>query len=234
MPETAINPEKTNKNYFGKETEDAILDFQAEPSAEIRKKIFVDRIKPAFDKLVENIVNVYHFHSIGNIETLRYDCVSMLFENLYKFDGAKGHKAFSYFNVIAKNWFIQRGKVFKKRSKLDVHFDKDVLNFLEKNSDKVIVQPHEEVLLGEEFYELLKEDLRTWDMKFGKPQEQRVLEAVMHLLENPDSPAIYNKKGIYLYIREMTNLNTKQIVTNLAKFRKKYNVFKKKYEAGKV
>ena len=232
MPETA-QPE-TTKTYFGKETEDAILDFQAEPCAEKRKQIFVARIKPAFDKLVENIVNVYHFHSIGNIDILRYDCVSMLFENLYKFDGTKGHKAFSYFNVIAKNWFIQRGKVYKKRSKLDVHFDKDVLHYLEKNSDRVTVQPHEDVLLGEEFYTLLKEDLRSWDQKFIKPQEQRVLDAVLHLLENPDSPSIFNKKGIYLYIREMTNLNTKQIVTNLAKFRKKYSVFRKKYEAGKV
>jgi hypothetical protein len=232
MPETA-QPE-TTKTYFGRETELAILEFQVEPCAEVRKQIFVKRIKPAFDKLVENIVNVYRFHSIGNIEILRFDCVSMLFENLYKFDGTKGHKAFSYFNVIAKNWFIQRGKIYKKRNKLDVHFDKDVLTYLEKNSDKVTVLPHEEVLLGDEFYTLLKEDLRSWDQKFIKPQEQRVLDAVMHLLDNPDSPSIFNKKGIYLYIREMTNLNTKQIVTNLAKFRKKYALFRKKYEAGKV
>jgi len=223
-----------SKNYFNQDTENSIIAFQRETDLERRKEIFVKEIKPAFDKLVENIVNVYHFHSIGNTEVLRYDCVSMLFENLHKFDGTKGHKAFSYFNVIAKNWWIQRGKVYKKRNKLDVNFDRDMLSYLEKNTDKVMVQPYEDTLLHEEFYQLLKEDLNTWDQKFTKPQERKVLEAITHLLENPDSPAIYNKKGIYLYIREMTNLNTKQIVTNLAKFRKKYSVFKKKYEAGGV
>ena len=230
--EKPANP--TNKNYFNSETEEAILEFQKEPCPEQRKVIFVVRIKPAFDKLVENIVNVYHFHSIGNVEALRYDCVSMLFENLYKFDGSKGHKAFSYFNVIAKNWFIQRGKIFKKRNKLDVNFDKEMLSYLEKNTDKVVIQPYESDLIHEEFFQLLRDDMKTWDQKFTKPQEQRVLEAITHLLDNPDSPSIYNKKGVYLYLREITNLNTKQIVTNLTKFRRKYVAFKKRYEAGKI
>lgn len=228
------NPESNNKNYFHKGTEAAILEFQQEQDAEVRKDIFVADIKPAFDKLVENIVNVYHFHSIGNIDVLRFDCVSMLFENLYKFDGSKGHKAFSYFNVIAKNWFIQRGKITKKRAKVDVHFDKSMLSYLESNSDKIVVPPHEDVVVEAEFFGLLKDEIRSWENKFTKSQEKTVLDAIMHLLENPDQPPLYNKKSIYCYLREMTNLNTKQIVTNLSKFRKRYSVFKKKYEAGKV
>ncbi len=224
--------ESKHKNYFTHETEESIVKFQDSGDIEERKKIFVSEIKPAFDKLVENIINVYRFHSIGNIDVLKSDCVSMLFENLSKFNATKGHKAFSYFNVIAKNWFIQRGKVFKKKTKSDVYFDKDLITFLEKNTDKIIVRPHEETMLSHEFFELLKDDIQSWDRRFCKPQELCVLEAVIHLLENPDSPSIYNKKGIYLYIREMTNLNTKQIVTNLSKFRKRYKLFKKKYEAG--
>lgn len=221
-----------SKNYFNQGTEDAIVRFQNEEDLETRKAIFVVDIKPAFDKLVENIVNVYHFHSIGNVDILRYDCVSMLFESLYKFDSSKGHKAFSYFNVIAKNWFIQKSKIAKKRNSADVEFNKDVLSHLEQNTDKVIVQSHEDNLESDEFFDFLREDINNWDQKFLKPQERKVLEAVIHLLNNPDSPSIYNKKGIYLYIREMTNLNTKQIVTNLSKFRKRYQLFRKKYQAG--
>lgn len=223
-----------DKNYFSQVTEDSIVKFQNEICIETRKVIFVDEIKPAFDKLVENIVNVYHFHAIGDADVLKSDCVSMLFESLCKFNASKGHKAFSYFNVVAKNWFIQRGKVFKKRTKSDVYFDRDLLSYLEKNTDKVVVRPHEENVLSKEFYELLKQDIQTWDTKFYKPQERKVLEAVMNLLENPDMPSIYNKKGVYLFLREITDLNTKQIVTNLSKFRKRYALFKKRYESGMI
>lgn len=229
----APKPKPKDKNYFNKDTEDSIVKFQAEPDANTRKTIFVIEIKPAFDKLIENIVNVYRFHSIPNIDILRYDCLSMLFENIYKFDATKGHRAFSYFNVIAKNWFIQRGKLAKKHVR-DVDFDANMLKFLETNTEQLVVLPHEDSVVHEEFYRLLKEDIRIWANRFTKPQERVVLEAVMHLLENPDDPAIYSKKGIYLYLREITNLNTKQIVTNLTKFRKRYAVFKKKYIQGKI
>lgn len=225
---------KPDKNYFNQGTEDAIVAFQSEPDLAKRQQIFVVSIKPAFDKLVENIINVYHFHIIGGVDVLKNDCVSMLFECLSKFNASKGHKAFSYFNVIAKNWFIQKNKAHKKKNSADVHFDRSLLSYLEKNSENMLVQPHEEQITEREFYEALKDDMRTWGQKLGKPQEGVVLDAICVLIDNPDLLSIYNKKGIYLYIREMTNLNTKQIVANLSRFRKRYAMFKRKYQAGRV
>ena len=43
---------------------------------------------------------------------------------------------------------------------------------------------------------------------------------------------ILNKKAIYLYMRELTGLNTKQIVNCLNKMRKKYRTFKTKWDRG--
>lgn len=236
MPEDQIQPTviSSNKNYFDQDTEDAIVRFQRETDLVARNKIFVEEIKPAFDKLAENIINVYHFHAIGDVEMMKVDCVSMLFENLYKFNAEKGHKAFSYFNVIAKNWFIQKGKVFKKRNRADVYINKDLMGILERTHDTLMVPCRESEAMEYEFFELLKEDMRGWESKFPKSQERTVLGAIRLLLENPDLPTIYNKKGIYLYMREITNLNTKQIVINLAKFRRRYAAFKKRYLAGKV
>ena len=37
---------------------------------------------------------------------------------------------------------------------------------------------------------------------------------------------IFTKKAIYLYLRELTGLNTKQVVNSLNKFREKYSTFK--------
>jgi hypothetical protein len=225
---------KGSNNYFDENTEKAIIQFQDEPEIEKKQQVFVDEIQPAFSKLVENIIFVYKFHSLGNIDILKNDCISFLFENLYKFDGTKGHKAFSYFNVIAKNWFIQRVKAFKKKNKSDIQFDKALLTSLERNNNAAVVASCEENLLKTEFIELLKIEVKKWREKFDKHQERKVLEAVILLLQNPDLISIYNKKGIYLYIREITGLNTKQVVTNLSKLKRKYNIFKKKYLNGEV
>ena len=46
---------------------------------------------------------------------------------------------------------------------------------------------------------------------------------------DPDAIEIFNKKAIYLYIREITHLNTKQVLNSLTKFRAEYGSFKKKW-----
>jgi len=231
MQDQKIPTEKKAKivNYFNEETEKSIIKFQNEPDIEIRKKIFVDEIRPAFCKLIENIIFVYKFHALGGIDALKNDCLSFLFENLYKFNGNIGHKAFSYFGVICKNWFIQRVKTHKKRNHSDISLDKNTLSFLENEYYELSVASCEEASLKKEFIILIKEEIKTWRNKFDKDQEKKVLEAVILLFENSDLISIYSKKGIYLYLREITNLNTKQVVTNLMKLRRKYDLFKKRY-----
>ena len=67
-----------------------------------------------------------------------------------------------------------------------------------------------------------------------KPNERRIVEAIKILMEDPDSIEIFNKKAIYLYIREITGLNTKQIVTNLQKVRMRYLEFKGDWDSGNI
>jgi hypothetical protein len=67
-----------------------------------------------------------------------------------------------------------------------------------------------------------------------KTNERRVVEAIKILMEEPDNVEIFNKKAIYLYIREITGLNTKQIVNNLTKVRMRYKEFKNDWDSGKI
>ena len=86
--------------------------------------------------------------------------------------------------------------------------------------------------------------LRNWGIEFIngdildqdllKKNEQKVLKAVKILFESSDDIEIFNKKAIYLYLREITGLNTKQVVNNLNKLRKRYKVFKGKWENGEI
>lgn len=140
----------------------------------------------------------------GDIDALKNDCMSFLFETLNKWDRTKGFKAFSYFNLVAKHWFIQRVKTHKKKSKSDVYFDKTIIDKIEKEDEATKNKSFEDTLLNTEFYELLKEEVKKWRFKYDKKQEKLVIESVILLLSNPDLISIYNKKAIYLYLREIT------------------------------
>ena len=77
-------------------------------------------------------------------------------------------------------------------------------------------------------------EIDTWDGANLKENEKKVLEAVKILLSNTDDIEIFNKKAIYLYLREITGLNTKQVVNNLNKLRVKYKSFKEKWNRGEI
>ena len=86
-----------------------------------------------------------------------------------------------------------------------------------------------------EFWQSLWSEIESWDNANLKENEKKVLEAIKILLNSIDEDQmIYNKKAIYLYLRELTGLNTKQIVNNLNKLRTKYRIFKKNWVNGKI
>ncbi|MEK6878960.1 MAG: hypothetical protein AABY22_05095, partial [Nanoarchaeota archaeon] len=148
-----------NKNYFDETTQKFIVKFQKEKNSEKQKNIFNKKIRPALEKLIENIIFVYKFKSLENIDILENDCLSYLFEKLYMFDATKGFKAFSYFNVIAKHWFLQEVKVRKKKIKCDVSITKELIENSE-HKDSFTIQSFEEDLINHEFLELLKQEMQ--------------------------------------------------------------------------
>ena len=82
--------------------------------------------------------------------------------------------------------------------------------------------------------ENLWSEIEVWDKQNLKENEKKVLGAIKILLSEPDAIEIFNKKAIYLYLREITGLNTKQVVNNLNKLRKRYRTFKEKWQKGEI
>ena len=85
-----------------------------------------------------------------------------------------------------------------------------------------------------EFWQHLFGEMSKWENLKLKETERRVLEAIKILFNSTDEIEIFNKKAIYLYMREITGLNTKQIVNNLNRIRKRYRVFKSEWEKGNI
>jgi hypothetical protein len=224
---------KSKKNhYFTQVHEDAIVKYALTDDRELRSKLYEEYIQPAFDDMVDKIIYTYRFTTLPNIDYLRADCKVWLTTILNKYDPNKGSKAFSYFSVVTKNWFIHKVKRTKKRLQTEV-FMEDVLNEADENlvsEEPSYYDKRSEV----EFWMSLNNEIDTWDSFMVKENEKKVLMAVRILLDSAEQIEIFNKKAIYLYLRELTGLNTKQVVNNLNKLRKRYRTFKTKWENSEI
>ena len=224
---------KSKKNYYFTEVhEQAIIEYSLTRDQKVRTELYVSYIQPAFEEMVNKIVYTYKFTSLPNIEYLKNDCKIWLTTILDKYDPNKGSKAFSYFSVITKNWFIHKVKKTKFRNEREVYYD----DVFKETDDETMVAQHEYEVGREkqEFWNSFFEEMNSWDSDLMKENEKKVLEAVKILFESSGDIEIFNKKAIYLYLREITGLNTKQVVNNLKKMRIKYGKFKKKWEEGKI
>ena len=225
-----IRRSKNSKNYFTQLHEDAINDFNNTTSFKKRDELYSKIIGPVFSEMVDKIVLTYGFTSLPNIAALRDECKIWLVTILEKFDPNKGSKAFSYFSVVTKNWFIQKVKKNKKSRQREIEFQ-DLSKEMEMKYVAIEME-YDSNREKEEFWTHLWEEIETWDKMKLKDNEKKVLEAVKILLKSSDDIEIFNKKAIYLYMREITGLSTKQIVSCLNKMKKKYNIFRAKWDRG--
>lgn len=221
---------RTKNNYFTKVHEEAIVKYALSSCRKEKTSLYVSLIQPAFDEMVNKIIFTYKFNNLPNIDPLRDDCKIWLTTILDKYDPNKGSKAFSYFSVVTKNWFIHKVKKNSKDLKRQVSYEHLVSN---GGPDSLGTSGKEEDYMEKreqmEFWMSLLTQVDKWDTGNLKTNEKAVLEAVKVLLHNIEDIEIFNKKAVYLYLRELTGLNTKQVVNNLNKMREKYRIFKNRW-----
>ena len=222
---------RTN-HYFTSVHEQAIIEYAGTRCKDKRTKLYIDLIQPAFNEMVDKIVFTYKFTTLPNCDVLRDECKVWLVTILDKYDPNKGSKAFSYFSVITKNWFIHRVKQQQKRNSREVDLDNVPKRYEEEFLSTT--QSYVSERTQKEFWASFYSELRSWDESSMKENDLKVYKAIMILFESKDDIEIFNKKAIYLYLREITNLNTKQIVNSLKKFRRKYDGFRTDWESGDI
>ena len=218
--------------YFTAEHEQAILDFCNSTDHAEKEQLYINWIQPAFNQMVDKIVFSYKFTNLPNIDELRMECKVWLTTILDKYDPNRGSKAFSYFSVITKNWFIHKVKKNTKRLQREVPYENAELEL-----ESTFIDPGDQYYqerVSKEFWQNLWGEIESWEVDYEKEGEKKVYEAVKIILSSVDEIEIFNKKAIYLYLREITGMNTKQIVCQLNKFRKKYRLFKDDWDKGKI
>ena len=220
------------KQYFTKEHENAIIKYVASNDIQERSYLYNEFIGPVFNEMVDKIVYTYKFTTLPNIASLQEECKVWLVTILPKYNPEKA-KAFSYFSVITKNWFIAKVKKQNKKRRTELEIIEQLPKDLELKYMS-ISNPYPNRREHEEFFNFLKNEIDTWEHDKMKENEEKVLNAIRILFESADDIEIFNKKAIYLYMREITGLNTKQVVNNLNKMRIKYAVFRKKWNKGEL
>jgi DNA-directed RNA polymerase specialized sigma subunit len=221
---------RTKRLYFTQVHEDAILEYVKTDSVKVRTELYVKYLGPAFSEMVDKIVFTYKFTTLPNIDELRDECKIWLITILSKYDPNRGSKAFSYFSVITKNWFIHQTKKRSKKRRTEVE-----LSVLSKDLELKhisITNPYDKEREAREFLGLLRKEIDSWEHEDMKPNEEKVLNAIRMLFDEADNIEIFNKKAIYLYMREITGLNTKQVVNSLNSMRVKYRVFRHNWDKG--
>jgi len=217
---------KLSRIYFSNKTQEAIVAYQKCDNKKERDKIYISDIKPAFEKLAENLINIHKFTSLhDSYDDLRTDCVNFLFEIIHKFDGERGTNAFSYFNVVAKNWLIIKTKQKTQKTRKLISLD-DQLSF---NQNEIqMLEDHNTVLSIEEEIESrgqkndIIENLYSIRDKVKTENELSCINSIITIFENIDNIDLLNKSAILLYMREISGLTPKQLTTTMQIIKKHY------------
>ena len=207
---------KKSKIYFGTPVHDAIIKYNHSEDIPFRHKIYTEEIHAAFLKLAENIINTYKFSYFDyGFKDLQEEVVSNLVINIHKFDETKGSKAFSYFSVVAKNYLILNNNANYK--KLKIHDNIDTLYSHGVYDSEIEKSPSIDI-----FKKTLTYFENNLEELFPKKQDKDVAESILYLCRNKDSIDNFNKKALYIMIREMTDVKTSKITQISNVFRKIY------------
>lgn len=223
---TEIKKEK-NKIYFGKNTQKSIYEFLNSQDKAERAKLYEEVIFPSFEKLVENLINIHKFCSPEeSYEELKNDCITFLFENMGKFDFNRGTNAFSYFNVLAKNWLIIKSKQRSQRTKNTLSIEaNEVLDLSEEKIDISTLYSTQAPKISKEI-ENEKIDLidllhSIRNMTRSK-NELNCINSIISIFQNIDNIDLLNKNAVFLYLREISGLNPKQLTLTIQIIKKYY------------
>jgi len=219
-----------SKNYFTKDTEQAIVRYNNEPDSEVRSQIYRDEIHYAFFKLTENIIHTFKFYytEVDQIEHLQHEVITFLLSKLHLFNPDNGAKAYSYFGTITKNWLIvYNTKNYKKRvQKAPV----DEL-YKDDNYSYQMGEEKEKEKLGIFIDAYVKYVENRFNQFFPKGNDAKVADAILELFRKRENLEIFNKKALYIYIREIMASHGLEVKTpKITKIATKlYGLFKGSY-----
>jgi hypothetical protein len=211
---------KKSREYFTKDTEDAIVAYLKSDDTIERNKLFNEKIDYSFHKLAEFIIHTFKFYytEMTNVEDLKHEVVAFLLDKLHHYNPEKG-KAFSYFGTIAKRYLIVYNENNYKQMKIrgameEVDEDKKVYNELVRESDNVDLSSY-----MNSYVKHIDENI---DNIFVNDIDKSIAQAVIQIFRRRENLEVFNKQHFYLYVREITGQNTANVTKVIKVLKSEY------------
>lgn len=199
---------RTPRVYFTKDTENAIVEYNQSTDDFLKNRIYKDRIQASFEKLAEIVYNKWKFtYFDDDPQDVMAEVVAFMIEKIHMYKQENG-KAYSYFTIVARNYLILNNNANYKRYK-----DTDIISSLPDNWDTE--NNWEEEIRNDEHKTFNKRMLDYWDVHlenyFQKKRDRQIADAILELFRRANYVENFNKKALYLLIREMTGYPTHYI-----------------------
>ena len=218
----------TQVNYFDVKEELAVVAFINAKTYEEKNKIYNESLLKPLDKMISSIIRRYKLYRRDmNFNEIHTDTHSFLMTKMDKFKPAKEKKAYSYFGTICKNYLM--GQIIKDQKEFNRKISyEDISSSIENNENysyEIDSDFFDTESIIKTFLLELENFMKTENLN---PNEQKLGLALFDLFENYESIFIgsgnnkFNKNIVLLSLREMTNLNTKEIRSSIRKFRNLY------------
>ncbi len=215
------------KMYFTQDTEDSIVAYNKETDLFKREDIFRAGILYPFQKLVENVFNTFKFSYFETgPQDIQRETLTHLVANIHKYKPESG-KAFSYFSIIAKHYLILLNNTNYKKWLQNIEISED------RDENTVQLQHNDKHYAQQEMSDFIRLIVEFWENNihtiFTKQRDLNIANAVVELFRNSDRIDAFNKKALYLYIREMAMCKTQQITKVINKMKQYHDTLQKSY-----
>jgi hypothetical protein len=243
---------KPNKNYFTQKTENAIVLYNKTTDPTQKSLIYEQQIHYPFFKLTENIIHTFKFYhtEVEELTDLQHELMIFLLSKIHLYDQSRGTKAYSYFGTAVKRYLIiQNKKNYTNKLKnisIDSFNSNDSDNYESNNNQNNKIQVKADEFIGDELYSqgyrdgdrlsLFMDEYIQYCTKniydiFPKESDAQVADCILEIFRKRENIGVFNKKALYIYIREMIDVKTPKI-TKIANtlqmiFKKKYSFYLK-------
>jgi hypothetical protein len=222
------SPKKPNV-YFTKETEDAIVLYNSLEDDIEKNILYTKKIHPAFYKLAEIMIHRFKFYNFDvPHEDVKHEVIAFLHEKINKYKAENG-KAFSYFSIVAKNYLIAENNKnyyhYKRSHSVDI-IDQERVIINEIVRSEILEEKKDFIDM---FSDILEKNLSTI---FTKTRDIQVADAILYLFKTRENIENYNKKAIYILVRERTGVSSQHITSVINKIKVIYVKLYKMYKEG--
>ena len=227
MPRNA-KKKSINKMYFHEGTEQAIIAYNAASTSRERNDIYNEHLRAPFEKLVESIIHTFKFYYFDiPLNDVKHEVISFMITRLDKYKPGKG-KAFSFFSVVVKNWLICHNNNNYKKMKMT----EDVIDLKHKDARKVTYDA--EFATMNEGQQFFKSIIEYWeqniDVVFKKQRDIRIAYSIIELMSRVDAIEIFNKKALYILLREISGAKTQHITKVLNTMKSHYKNLERQWD----